>query len=188
MDGLLEECQETLSSITLRDGLTLFAPLRYNGHSDGRIPEPKSNIELMPARIIIADDYADNRELLRLLLSVAGYEILEARDGLECLRMVMAEMPDLVLIDISMPLLDGWGVLRELRADERTRAIPCVAFTALAELNHERARERGFDAYIAKPFNGKDLLETVARLLAPGGTHEDRNYQPGSDGIKVNGG
>jgi CheY-like chemotaxis protein len=120
----------------------------------------------MPARIIIADDYADNRELLRIMLSVVGYEIQEARDGLECLRMVQAEPPDLILIDVSMPALDGWGVLRELRADERTRRIPCVAFTALADLDHERALEKGFDAYIAKPFNGKDLLATVERLLA----------------------
>ena len=132
----------------------------------------------MPARIIIADDYADNRELLRLMLSVVGYEIFEAKDGLECLRMVRAEMPDLILIDLSMPVLDGWGVLRELRADERTRAIPCVAFTALAEMDHERAREKGFDAYIAKPFNGKDLLETVERLLArAGATREDVDCQ-----------
>ncbi|HEV7858219.1 MAG TPA: response regulator [Pyrinomonadaceae bacterium] len=121
---------------------------------------------MMPARIIIADDYADNRELLRLMLSVAGYEIQEARDGRECLRMALAEPPDLILIDVSMPVLDGWGVLRELRADERTRGIACVAFTALADMNDERALQKGFDAYIAKPFNGKDLLETVARLLA----------------------
>jgi CheY-like chemotaxis protein len=137
----------------------------------------------MPARIIIADDYADNRELLRLMLSAAGYEILEAKDGLECLRIVKAETPDLVLIDLSMPALDGWDVLRELRADERTRAIPCVAFTALAEMDQERARAKGFDAYIAKPFNGKDLLETVQRLLAPeGATRDDLEHQAGSNG------
>jgi two-component system cell cycle response regulator DivK len=121
---------------------------------------------MKPARIIIADDYADNRELLRIMLSVAGYEIDEARDGRECLMMALAEPPDLILIDVSMPVLDGWGVLRELRADERTRRIPCVAFTALADLDQERALQKGFDAYIAKPFNGKDLLETVERLLA----------------------
>jgi CheY-like chemotaxis protein len=137
----------------------------------------------MPARIIIADDYADNRELLRLMLSAVGYEIIEAKDGLECLRIVKAERPDLILIDLSMPALDGWGVLRELRADERTRAIPCVAFTALAEMDHERAREKGFDAYIAKPFNGKDLLETVRRLLAPEGKkRDDLDHQAGSNG------
>jgi len=121
---------------------------------------------MKPARIIIADDYADNRELLRIMLSVVGYEIQEARDGRECLKMALAEPPDLILIDVSMPVLDGWGVLRELRADERTRRIPCVAFTALADMNDERALQKGFDAYLAKPFNGKDLLETVERLLA----------------------
>jgi CheY-like chemotaxis protein len=134
----------------------------------------------MPARIIIADDYADTRELLHLMLSVVGHEILEATNGRDCLRMALAEPPDLILIDLSMPVLDGWGVLRELRADERTRRIPCVAFTALADLDHERALEKGFDAYIAKPFNGKDLLETVERLLAGG--RVDREHQTESNG------
>ncbi len=120
----------------------------------------------MPARIIIADDYADNRELLRVLLSGPGYEILEARDGRECISMALAEPPDLILIDLSMPVLDGWAVLRELRADERTRNIPCVAFTALADLNHESALQKGFDAYLSKPFRSRELMETVERLLA----------------------
>lgn len=127
----------------------------------------------MPARIIIADDYADNRELLRVLLSVVGYEIREATNGRECIELAQSEPPDLVLIDLSMPVLDGWGVLRELRADERTRAIPCVAFTALADLDHERALEKGFDAYIAKPFTSKDLLDTVERLLVARGGDGD---------------
>jgi CheY-like chemotaxis protein len=129
----------------------------------------------MPSSILIADDYADNRELLRLMLSVVGYEIREARDGRECIRMALAEPPDLLLIDLSMPVLDGWDVLRELRADERTRAIPCVAFTAIADLDHERALAKGFDAYLAKPFNAKDLLLTVERLLA---RHADRETEP----------
>lgn len=133
----------------------------------------------MTARIIIADDYADNRELLRILLSVAGYEILEARDGRECIKMAQINPPDLILIDVSMPVLDGWGVLRELRADERTRLIPCVAFTALADLDQERALEKGFDAYIAKPFNSKDLIETVERLLA---ASPDANRKPLNNG------
>jgi CheY-like chemotaxis protein len=134
----------------------------------------------MPARIIIADDYADNRELLSIMLSVFGHEIVEARDGLECLRIARENPPDLILIDLSMPVLDGLGVLRELRADERTRQIPCVAFTALADLDHETAREKGFDAYLAKPFNRQDLLETVERLLA--GTRVKGELEQGSSG------
>ncbi|HYE65347.1 MAG TPA: response regulator [Pyrinomonadaceae bacterium] len=120
----------------------------------------------MPANILIADDFEDNRELLRLMLEAGGHTIREARDGRECVLMAQHEPPDLALIDISMPVLDGWDTLRELRADERTRRIPCVAVTAFANADRERALERGFDDYLSKPFRSKDLLEMVERLLA----------------------
>ncbi|HEY0004211.1 MAG TPA: response regulator [Pyrinomonadaceae bacterium] len=120
----------------------------------------------MPASILIADDYDDNRELLRLILAVSGYRIREARDGRECLAMMVEELPDILLVDLSMPVLDGWDVLAALRADERTRPIPCIAVTAFADADRERALRRGFDAYISKPFQSKELLETVERLLA----------------------
>ncbi len=120
----------------------------------------------MPSRILIADDYEDNRELLRLMLEGDGHTILEARNGRECVEMAQADPPDICLIDISMPLLDGWGVLRELRADARTHSIPCVAVTAFADISPTRASHtEEFDAYISKPFRGKDLIETVTRLL-----------------------
>lgn len=90
----------------------------------------------------------------------------EARDGSECLRLAQIEPPDLFLIDLSMPVLDGWGTLKELRADERTRHLPCVAITAFADLDHDRAMQSGFDAYLTKPFRGKELLATIERLLA----------------------
>jgi CheY-like chemotaxis protein len=119
----------------------------------------------MPDSILIADDYEDNRELLRIMLEVVGYNILEARNGRECVLMAQAEPPDLLLVDLSMPVLDGWGVLRELRADERTSGIPCVAVTAFADPTRERALAAGFDGYISKPFKSKELLDTVERLL-----------------------
>lgn len=129
-----------------------------------RRPLPANTI--MSARILIADDYDDNRELLRLMLEAEGYIVREARDGRECVAAARAEVPDLALIDLSMPLLDGWGTLRELRADERTRSIPCVAVTAFSG-NHDRQRtlKAGFDAYLSKPFRARDLLELVQRLL-----------------------
>lgn len=120
----------------------------------------------MAPSILIADDYEDNRELLRLMLSVEGYRIREARDGHEFLEAARAELPDLALIDLSMPRLDGWSVLRELRADERTRSVPCIAITAFAADHHRlRTIEAGFDAYLSKPFSARDLLELVRRLL-----------------------
>jgi CheY-like chemotaxis protein len=118
------------------------------------------------ARILIADDYDDNRELLRLMLEGAGYSVRETRDGRECIAAARAELPDIVLIDLSMPVLDGWATLRELRADERTRHIACIAVTALAaEQDRQRALDAGFDAYLAKPYRSRDLLELVERLL-----------------------
>ena len=120
----------------------------------------------MPSRILIADDYEDNRELLRLLLVTAEYEVLEASDGQECLKVAQEILPDLVMIDLSMPKLDGWEVLQALRADQQTRNIPCVAVTAYAEIDRKRALQAGFDGYLAKPFRTVDLLETVSRLLS----------------------
>ncbi|HEX8422764.1 MAG TPA: response regulator [Pyrinomonadaceae bacterium] len=120
-----------------------------------------------PARILIADDYDDNRELLRLMLEGAGYSVRETSDGRECVAAARAEPPDIVLVDLSMPVLDGWGTLRELRADERTRTLACIAVTALAaEQDRQRALDAGFDAYLAKPYRSRDLLELVERLLS----------------------
>ncbi|MBC7931260.1 MAG: response regulator [Rubrivivax sp.] len=117
----------------------------------------------MPATsILIADDFDDTRELMRLLLETEGYAIREARDGREALAAARDEIPALALIDLSMPSLDGWGLLRELRADERTRSILCVAVTAFAaNQDRQRALDAGFDAYISKPFRAKELIELV---------------------------
>lgn len=125
------------------------------------------------ASILIADDYDDNRELLRLMLETEGYRIREARDGLEALDAARAEVPSLALIDLSMPVLDGWSTLRELRADERTRRIPCVAVTAFASnQDRQRALEAGFDAYLSKPYTAKDLIEMVRHVLQAHAGHD----------------
>jgi CheY-like chemotaxis protein len=128
----------------------------------------KSKIKnsLMPANILIVDDYADNRELLRLMLETAGYRVNEAENGRTGLEMAQTEMPDLILADLSMPQLDGWGLLRELRADERTRRIPCVAVTAFVDRERARNFAQSFDAFLPKPFRRAELIETVERLLA----------------------
>ena len=120
----------------------------------------------MPATILIADDHDDNRELLQLLLVGAGYDVREARDGSECVAIARDERPDLIVIDLSMPVLDGWGVFRELRDDQSTRAIPCIAVTAHADLTRIEALETGFSAYVSKPFGIEALLKTVADVLA----------------------
>ena len=122
---------------------------------------------MMPTNsILIADDFDDTRELLRLLLETEGYTICEARDGREALDAARKQAPALALIDLSMPSLDGWGLLKEIRADDRTRSIPCVAVTAFAaHQDRQRALNAGFDAYISKPFRAKELIELVNRFL-----------------------
>ena len=122
----------------------------------------------MAFSILIIDDYGDNRELLRIMLEANGYRVREAENGLEGLRMAREEIPDLILVDLSMPGLDGWGVLRELRGDERTRNIPCASVSASADGDRLQGSTQGFDAYLTKPFRRSELIETVERLLAKG--------------------
>jgi len=120
----------------------------------------------MAHTILIADDHEDNRELLQLLLLGAGYNVKEARDGSECLTLAKRDQPDLIVMDLSMPVMDGWGLFRELKNDDATRAIPCMVVTAHAELDRMQALETGFNAYVSKPFSSDHLLKTIATLLA----------------------
>lgn len=120
----------------------------------------------MSKTILIADDHDDNRELMQLLFTAAGYRVLEARDGRECVTVAQEKLPDLIVIDLSMPVLDGWGVFEQLKAEERTRSIPCMAVTAHADLNRNEALETGFAAYVSKPFITDHLLKTIATLLS----------------------
>lgn len=119
----------------------------------------------MSAKILIADDYEDNLELLRLMLQAGKYHVREARDGRQCVAMALEERPDLIMIDLSMPVLDGWGVFEELQNNAHTAGIPCVAVTAYGDTDRERALQVGFHDYIAKPFSSAELLKVVADLL-----------------------
>lgn len=119
----------------------------------------------MVKTILIADDNDDNRELLQLLLVGAGYDVHEARNGSECLAMARDLKPDLIVVDLSMPVMDGWTTFRELRSNEETKFIPCMAVTANAELDRIQALQTGFSAYVSKPFSSDVLLKTVAEVL-----------------------
>ena len=116
--------------------------------------------------ILIADDHEDNRELVHLMLRGAGYSVREAQNGSECLDLARAEIPDLIVMDLSMPVLDGWGLFEELKLDQRTREIPCIVLTAHADLDRHRALAKGFIAYVSKPFATEDLLSAVAAALS----------------------
>jgi|SRR5215213_150448 len=119
----------------------------------------------MAATILIAEDYDDNRELLRLLLAAANYEVREARNGQECLNLACADPPDLIMVDLSMPELDGWEVFQRLKANDLTANIPCIAVTAHTDHDRIRALESGFSDFVGKPFKTEELLLTVARLV-----------------------
>ncbi|HEU4508513.1 MAG TPA: response regulator [Pyrinomonadaceae bacterium] len=120
----------------------------------------------MAPTILIAEDYDDNRELLRLLLANANYEVREARNGRECLDLAWENPPDLIMVDLSMPGLDGWEVFKALKENALTSHIPCVAVTAHTDRDRTRALQSGFSAFVGKPFKTEELLLTVARLVS----------------------
>ena len=118
------------------------------------------------ARILIVDDSASNRELLRSILENTGHEVTEAGDGEQALTEMAAAPPDLAIVDIQMPLLDGYGVLARLRGDERLSRIPVIALTAYAmERDRERGLAAGFRAYLTKPVTMLHLRQVIAELL-----------------------
>ena len=124
--------------------------------------------------IVVADDNALSRELIRELLEPSGHVILEAQNGLETLELIRSAGPDLVFVDLQMPLLDGFGVIRELRNDDRFVSLPVVAVTASAMVgDRERVIAAGFDSYIAKPIDlcaVEEQVELLARRTNQSGT------------------
>jgi two-component system cell cycle response regulator DivK len=118
-------------------------------------------------RIVIVEDNARNRKLLRDVLSHHGYEVYESGTGEDGLALVATVSPDLIMLDIQLPGIDGLEALRRLRADDRTRAIPTLAVTAsVMGQDIERIRTAGFDGYLQKPVGLKELLAAVAAALA----------------------
>lgn len=129
-------------------------------------------------RILVAEDNAVNRELLRELLESRGYTVSEACDGQEALHMIEQAQPELLLLDIGMPLLDGFAVIRRIRENPRLAALPVVAVTAYAmQGDREKILKSGFDGYLSKPLNPSSLAEELDRLL----TKQDQGHreQPG---------
>ncbi|MBL7140111.1 MAG: response regulator [Planctomycetes bacterium] len=123
--------------------------------------------EKVRGKILVVDDYPANVKLLERNLQAAGYETVAANDGQEALEKVQAEKPDLILLDIMMPKIDGFEVCRRLRADEATAVIPIIMVTALKETEDRiRGLEAGADDFISKPFDRGELLARVKSLLA----------------------
>ena len=116
--------------------------------------------------ILVVDDYDDAREMYAEYLQFCGFRVAEARNGNEALDQAFTLKPDLILMDLSLPGMDGWEATRQLKADERTRHIPVVALTghALAGAS-EGAKRAGCDSFVTKPCLPDDLVVEVRRML-----------------------
>lgn len=118
------------------------------------------------AKILLVEDNEMNRDMLSRRLKREGFEVSLAQDGACALTMAEDERPDLVLMDMSLPVLDGWEATRRLKADPATRGIPVIALTAHAmAADREKALAAGCDDYDTKPIELPRLLEKIARLL-----------------------
>jgi CheY-like chemotaxis protein len=116
--------------------------------------------------VLIADDKATSRELVRTVLEKIGYVVVEASDGIEALRNARESKPDLIILDLHMPGLDGFGVVREIRLDKQLASTPVMALTASAmQGDRERALAAGFTSYVAKPIQLSMLRSEVERML-----------------------
>jgi CheY-like chemotaxis protein len=117
--------------------------------------------------VLVVDDFQDNREMFAEFLVISGFRVAEAASGPEALERAFALLPDVILMDLSLPGLDGWEVTRRLKGDARTRHVPVVALTGhvLADCSRE-AREAGCDAFLTKPCMPEVLVAEVRRVLA----------------------
>lgn len=120
----------------------------------------------MSKRILVVEDQEDNRRILRDLLTSAGYQLLEANDGAQGIAVAEAHRPDLILMDVQMPILDGYEATRRIKANPELSAIPIIIVTSYALSGDEdKARAAGCDAYMAKPYSPRQLLAKVNEYL-----------------------
>ena len=117
-------------------------------------------------RVLLVDDYPDAREMYSEYLQFSGFDVIEAANGMEALKSAVERAPDIILMDLSLPVMDGWEATRRLKADDRTKRIPVVALTghALAGIS-EGARKAGCDAFVTKPCLPEDLVKEIRKIL-----------------------
>jgi CheY-like chemotaxis protein len=131
--------------------------------------------------VLLVDDYPDAREMYSEYLQFSGFDVVEAANGMEALQRAAETRPDVILMDLSLPVMDGWEATRRLKADERTAGIPVVALTghALAGIS-EGAMKAGCDAFVTKPCLPEDLVKEIKAVLeraaSAGKTRRSRNY------------
>ena len=120
----------------------------------------------MTQRILVVEDTEDNRRIIRDLLGASGYALLEATDGAEGVELARRERPDLILMDIQLPEIDGYEATRQIRAIPELAGVPIIAVTSYALSGDEaKARAAGCDGYVAKPFSPRQLLAKIREFL-----------------------
>ena len=121
-----------------------------------------------PRVVLVVDDHEDNRRILRDLLASAGYEVIEATTGDDGVAMAKARTPDLILMDIQLPGIDGYEATRRIKADDALRRIPLIVVTSYALSGDDaKALAAGADAYVAKPFSPRAMLAKIREYLPP---------------------
>ena len=117
--------------------------------------------------ILVVEDQEDNRQILRDLLGNAGYELTEAENGEEAIAAVAKRRPDLILMDIQLPIIDGYETTRRIRTNPDLKSVPIIAVTSYALAGDEdKARAAGCDGYVSKPYSPRELLAKVRTYLA----------------------
>jgi two-component system cell cycle response regulator DivK len=120
----------------------------------------------MSKRILVVEDQEDNRQIIRDMLSALDYELAEAENGVEALAAVAKQKPDLILMDIQLPIMDGYEATRRIKADPATKGIPIIAVTSFALSGDEhKAREAGCDDFVPKPYSPRQLLAKIRHYL-----------------------
>jgi len=133
------------------------------------------------SRVLVVDDYADAREMYSEYLQFSGFDVVQAANGMEALERAVADHPDIILMDLSLPVMDGWEATRRLKADDRTANIPVVALTghALAGIS-EGALRAGCDAFVTKPCLPEDLVREIRKVLdAPSDSTQKKSRRSG---------
>ena len=134
--------------------------------STQRESEPHMNSIQPKPRVLLVEDYDDAREMYVEYLTLCGFEMAEAANGLQAIERALEQLPHIVVMDLSLPQMDGWETARRLREDARTAGIPILALTGhvLADFS-KRARESGFDGFLTKPCLPEDLVAEIHRVL-----------------------
>lgn len=121
----------------------------------------------MGARVLIAEDEANIAESLSFILGREGHEVLAVADGAAALRQLHGELPDLLILDVMLPGLNGFEVLKAIKSDPRLKSLPVIVLTAKTQpQDRELAEAIGVSAYLTKPFSNRDIVEQVRRLTA----------------------